>query len=202
SRLADQLVEPRSGCRSLTVFVDVKAVRRAWRFSIDQHAERHGPLSTWPHDQVDVARVEAERDPPICLVPYSRPPLGRPVAGLSLETVGSDGHQAVTDAVASALAQQPLDDPFALFVLALAELVVPDSSLRVGEVRGRPVPVCEGLPDRVAAVERDRILDAHVLRRPADVVDVLFEWELRRVNADHDQPLVLILPGPGADIAE
>ena len=51
----------------------------------------------------------------------------RPV-GLSLETIGSDGDQVVSDAVASTLAQQQLDDPFALFVSALAELVMADSS--------------------------------------------------------------------------
>ena len=89
------------------------------------------------------------------------------------------------DALASSLAQaqQLLNDPFALFVLTLAELVVPDSSLRVGDVQRRPVLVAEGPPDRIVAVERDRILDPHVLRGRPDVVNVLFERELRCVDA-------------------
>ena len=87
--------------------------------------------------------------------------------------------QIVTDAVASGLAQQPLDDPLALHVSTLAELVVPDSPFRVGDVHGRPVPVVEGRPDGIVAVEGDRIFDVHVLRRPAHVVDVLFRTGTR-----------------------
>jgi hypothetical protein len=80
--------------------------------------------------------------------------------------------------------------------------VVPDSTLSVGDVHGRPIAVAESAPDPVIAVERDRILDPQVLRGLADVVDVLFERELGRVDADHHKPLVCVLLEPGADIAE
>jgi hypothetical protein len=50
---------------SVALFVDVEPVVAAGRFSIDEHAQRHGrtslPLS---HGEMDVAGVEAERDRP------------------------------------------------------------------------------------------------------------------------------------------
>src|SRR5262249_18676539 len=46
------------------------------------------------------------------------------------------------------------------------------------------------------------VLDAHLLHRPPDVVGVLLERELRGVDADHDQPVALVLLRPGADVAE
>src|SRR4029453_11045045 len=41
-----------------------------------------------------------------------------------------------------------------------------------------------------------------VLRGPADVFGMVLEWELRRVDADDDQALVLVFLVPGADVAE
>jgi hypothetical protein len=125
----------------------------------------------------------------------------RPI-GLSLETSAGDVGQVVSDAVATCFAQQLLDDPLAVLVSALAELVVSDPSVRVGDVRRRPVLVAERLPDRVVGVEGDRIFDVHVLRSLDDVVGVPFERELGRVDAHHDQPLIPVLLGPGADITE
>src|SRR6516164_3577161 len=125
----------------------------------------------------------------------------RPVS-LSLEAIASDGDQVVTDAVAAGLAQEPLDDPFAFFISALAELVMADPSPGVGDVHGRPVPVGEGIPDCVVAVERDRILDAHVLHGPADILDVPFEREFWGVDANHNQAVILVLLSPRADVAE
>jgi len=125
----------------------------------------------------------------------------RPIR-LSLETAGSDGNQSVTDSLDPSLAQQPLNDRFALFVATLAELVVPDSSLRIGDVHGGPVVVAERTPDPIVAVDRDWILDPHVFRGLADVVDVLLERELRRVHANGDQPPIVVLLGPRADVRE
>ena len=79
---------------------------------------------------------------------------------------------------------------------------MPDLPLRVGEVEARPVVVVEGTPYRIVVVDRDRVTDTHVLHGPADVVHVALERELRRVHADHHQPLAGILPGPGAQIRE
>ena len=81
-------------------------------------------------------------------------------------------------------------------------MVVPDSPFRVRDVHGGPVVVVERVPDREVGVERDRILDAHVLRGPADVVGVVLERELRRVDADDDQALIHVLLVPRADVAE
>ena len=116
--------------------------------------------------------------------------------GLNLEALGRDGDEVAGDALASGLAQQALDDHLALRVAALAEVVVADPALRVGDVDGGPVVVRERLPDRVVAVERDRVVDAQVLRGPADVVDVALERELGRVHADDDQPLVARIARP------
>jgi hypothetical protein len=95
-----------------------------------------------------------------------------------------------------------LHDALALLVAALAEVVMADPPLRVGDVHGGPVMVRERLPDAVPAVDRDGIRDAVLLDRPADVVDVPLEGELGRVHADDDQSLFLVLVGPGTDVAE
>jgi hypothetical protein len=95
-----------------------------------------------------------------------------------------------------------LDDALAHLVLAFPELVVPDPALRIGEVRGRPVPVGESGPDRVGGVECDRVLDPQRRRGLANVVGIPLEWELRRVDADDDQPVVAVLLAPCAKVAE
>ena len=53
---------------------------------------------------------------------------------------------------------------------------------------------------RMVVVDRDRVVDLHVFHGPANVGDVLFEFEFRRMDADHHQSLVLVFLGPGADI--
>ena len=95
-----------------------------------------------------------------------------------------------------------LNDPFRLFVFTLAELMMPNASLRIDDIKGRPIFVLESTPYRKVAIDRDRIIDPHLLRGSANVVDVLLEWELRRVHADHDQTLILVFLGPRADIGE
>ena len=60
--------------------------------------------------------------------------------------------------------------------------------------------VVEGAPDRVVVVDRDRVVDPSVLRRQPDAVDPVLERELRRVDSDHDQPVVSVGPRPGADV--
>ena len=112
------------------------------------------------------------------------------------------GHEIVRDTAASAFAQQLLNDPFAFVVRTLAVVVVANSSFPVSDVRGRPVVVAERLPDRIVRIERDRILDPHLLRGLADVVDVALERELGRVDADHDQAIIRVLLRPRTDIAE
>jgi hypothetical protein len=78
------------------------------------------------------------------------------------------------------------------------KLVVPDPALRVCEVDGRPIPVGEGAPHPVVAVERDRVLDSHRLHGLADVLDLALERELGRMDADDDEPEVAVFRGPRA----
>jgi hypothetical protein len=80
--------------------------------------------------------------------------------------------------------------------------VVPDPPLGVGEVRGRPVPIGESGPDRVVGVECDRVLDPQRRYGLANVVGILLERELRRVDANDDEPVVPVLLGPRAKVAE
>src|SRR5204863_9151881 len=68
------------------------------------------------------------------------------------------------------------------------------------EVAGLPVLVAESSPYRVVVIDRDRIIHPYVLHRSPPVLDVLFNCELRRVPADHDQSLILVLLAPRADI--
>src|SRR5580698_10071905 len=102
----------------------------------------------------------------------------------------------------SRLGQQLLNDHFRLFVIALAELMMPDPPPRVGEVESRPVLVIEGLPDSMLAIDRDGIIDSHIFHGPTNVVDVLLKLKLGRVHADYHQSLRLILLGPRADIVK
>ena len=101
---------------------------------------------------------------------------------------------------APGLAQQLLDDPLGFVVSALAEVVVADPALVVGDVQRRPVVVGERVPHRVAGVERDRILDIHGAHGRAHVVHVAFERELGRVDPDHGQPVLAVPLGPGPDV--
>ncbi len=80
--------------------------------------------------------------------------------------------------------------------------MVADLALGVDEVQRRPVVVVEGAPDCVVVVDRDRVVDPQVLDGSADVVEVVLEVELGGVDADHDQAVVPVLLGPGADIGQ
>jgi hypothetical protein len=117
--------------------------------------------------------------------------LGRPQVvpvGLRLHPDASDGDELALDA------EQPLDDALGFVVTCLAEVLVPNHTVRVDEVERRPVVIVEGAPDLVAVVDRDRVVDRSLLRRPSHAVDVMLERELRRVDSDHDQPVVSVSP--------
>jgi hypothetical protein len=78
--LANQLTELRLDQGSMARFVDVEPLVVAGRFSIDEHAQRHGRTSLpFSHDEMDVAGVEAERDPPVGSVQHACPPLDSPI---------------------------------------------------------------------------------------------------------------------------
>jgi hypothetical protein len=77
-----------------------------------------------------------------------------------------------------------------------------DSAFLVGEVDRRPEVVREGAPNGIVAVDRDGELNAEVARLGDDVVDVLLEAELGRVDADHGQAVVPVLGCPGPQVGE
>jgi hypothetical protein len=79
---------------------------------------------------------------------------------------------------------------------------MPDQSSGVREIDGRPVVIVESTPYRIDIVDRDRVIDPHLLHGPADVVDVMLERELGCVHADYHQSLAGVLPGPRAEIGK
>ena len=72
---------------------------------------------------------------------------------------GSTDTSAGSTSLDAGVEQQLLDRHLGHGVLALAEVVVPDPSLGIGEVDRRPEVVGERPPDPVVAVDRDRVLD-------------------------------------------
>jgi hypothetical protein len=62
-------------------------------------------------------------------------------------------------------AEQLLDDALGLLVASFAEVLVADAPACVDEVERRPVVVVECAPDRVVAVERNRVVNRPILIR-------------------------------------
>ena len=60
--------------------------------------------------------------------------------------------------------------------------------------------VVERLPDAVVAVHRDRVLDAAAGELGADVLELPFERELGRVDADDGEPPVAVLLLPRSNV--
>ena len=80
--------------------------------------------------------------------------------------------------------------------------MIANMPLRIDEIEGRPIVVIESMPDRIVVIDRDRILDPHVLGGPANVLEVVLKGELRRVHADHHHSVILVFLGPRADIGK
>jgi hypothetical protein len=89
-----------------------------------------------------------------------------------------------------------LDHALGFVVLALAEVRVPDVAARIDEIVRGPILVAERAPELVVVVDCNRIRDAELLHFAAHVLQILLERELRRVDADHDEPFVAILLVP------
>src|ERR1700716_239864 len=77
-----------------------------------------------------------------------------------------------------------------------------NTPLRIDEIQRRPILILKGAPYDMVVVDRDRVIDPHVFHGPANVVYVFFECELRCVDADHHQSLILVFLVPGADIGK
>jgi hypothetical protein len=79
-RLPDQLIQPLVAHRAVALLVDVTAVSRARRLSIEEHAKAHGRSSRYrPHDQVQIAGVKAVRYPPVDHIQHRGLSLHRPL---------------------------------------------------------------------------------------------------------------------------
>ena len=124
-----------------------------------------------------------------------------PIGG-RFSTTGLDRNQLMTDAAETSLGQQLLNNPFRLGICAFAEVVMANMPLRIDDIESRPILVLERTPERIAVIDRDGIIDPHVLRRLAHVLEVVFKGELRRVHADHHQSVLLVFLGPRADIGQ
>ena len=88
--------------------------------------------------------------------------------------------------------EQPLDHPFGLLVTAFTEVLVTDDPVGVDEVERRPVVVGERAPDGVLVVEGNWVVDLSHGRGLPHTGEVVLERELRRVDADDDQPVVAV----------
>ncbi|HEX9110625.1 MAG TPA: hypothetical protein VF845_04050 [Terriglobales bacterium] len=66
----------------------------------------------------------------------------------------------MTGAAGSGLGQQLLNNPFRLFVFALAELMMSDPPLRIHEIEGGPIFIVESAPYRMVVIDHDRVIDA------------------------------------------
>src|SRR5215831_6844506 len=97
-----------------------------------------------------------------------------PIRG-RFEALAIDRNRLMTDAFGAGLAQQRLNDHFRLLVRTLAEMLISNTSLRIDEIKRRPVLVVERTPYDMLTVDRDRVIDPQVFHGPANVVDVFFK---------------------------
>src|SRR6267143_4420636 len=108
----------------------------------------------------------------------------------------------MSERTVSSLRQQFLNNQFGLFVFALTELMMSNMPLCIDEVEGRPVLVVERTPYPVVTVDRDRVIDPHLLHRLANPLNVFLDSKFRRVHADHHQPSILVPFGPRSNIGK
>src|SRR5260221_4896860 len=95
--------------------------------------------------------------------------------GSGFSAASINRNQLIRNAAIAGLGEKSLDDDFGLLILALTENLMPDASLRVGEIECWPILVVERAPYRMVVIDHDWILDAHVLRSPANAVNVFLE---------------------------
>ena len=62
--------------------------------------------------------------------------------------------------------EQLLDGALSIFVVAFAEVVQANGAVAIDDVQGGPIPVREGVPDRVVAVDGDGICQLPLLDCP------------------------------------
>ena len=100
------------------------------------------------------------------------------------------------------LAQQALDPLLRLAVRPLAEVLVAQIAPGVDQVPGRPVVIGEALPGAAVLVEEHRIGDALGPHGCGDQLRIGGEFELRRVDADDDEPAPGVALMPGFEVGQ
>src|SRR5512133_52707 len=111
-----------------------------------------------------------------------------------------DGDRVLWNIGNSSIGEESLDDNFRLIILALTKHGMAHAPFTIQEVERRPISVIETVPYHAVVVDRDGKGNAHVLRSPANVVDVLLKREFWRVDADHNQAVVFVFLRPSAHI--
>src|SRR5262245_57450962 len=77
---------------------------------------------------------------------------------------------------------------------------MPNTAPDIDEIESGPILVAEGAPYCKVVVDRDWIRQSHDLYGAADVFEILLEWKLGRMHADHHQALILVLLRPRAHV--
>src|ERR1700733_15942133 len=87
-------------------------------------------------------------------------------------------------------------------VSSLAKVVKADAPRGIDKVISGPVLIVKTTPDAVVIIHRDRVGDAEILHRFADVRFILFKGKLRGMDADDHQTAVLVFLIPRPDIGQ
>src|SRR6185312_10470114 len=98
------------------------------------------------------------------------------------------------------VSEHSLDDAFGLRILSFAEMMMADLAVAIDEIMRWPVFVVERAPDLVLVIDGDGVGDLEPRNRTLHIVNIALEGEFRRVHADHDEAMIAIFLGPGADI--
>src|SRR5207245_2620809 len=99
----------------------------------------------------------------------------------------------LTSTTSTAGIQQPRHRAVDLVIAAFAFVLEHDLAVLVDDVLRRPILVAVGVPGRGIVVLRHWIGDAVSLQRGLHIGGGALEREFRRVHADHDEALVLVL---------
>lgn len=99
-------------------------------------------------------------------------------------------------------AEKITDVVFCDIIMAFAEMRIDNVSLLIDQIVGRPVFVVEVIPCAEIVIERHGIVDFEFLRGRLDIFFFGFKGKFRRVDAQHDKTLILVLFIPACDIRQ
>src|SRR5262249_3920215 len=116
------------------------------------------------------------------------------VAGTAIARSASSENRADGDRTPALppLGEEPLDHRLGGFVVALADVSVADDAVSIHQERGRPGDDTPPFPDRELVVLDDRVVDAELLRGVDNLVVRLLPYELRTVDADDGEAVLLV----------